>query len=283
MCMQTADVIIPVYNQSDELKILLKAFSCQTIKSDEFRLIIVDDGSTDELSHMSWQELNQDYDLNGMLICQNNKGRSVARNVGIKNSSADIVIFCDADRFPEVDFIERHIESHYNNYDIVVGASYEYFGRRTSISNDFIDWIVVHRFSRLPQYFKKITSIYDQNGKTSSKIAWLSFLVGNSSVNKECLEKVKGFDENFVEWGFEHFDIAYRLYLNNNSFFLNRSAKNYHLPHPRIQNFYTQAILKNSEMFVQKYPQIDKQVLINFISGNIDTNSAETTIYLKEK
>ena len=40
-------VVIPVYNQYEQLKKVLKGFKEQTVDSDEYEIVIVDDGSTD--------------------------------------------------------------------------------------------------------------------------------------------------------------------------------------------------------------------------------------------
>ena len=70
----------------------------------------------------------------------------------------------------------------------------------------------MYKYSRLPQYFKQISSIYNEHGRTKSNLMWLSFLVGNSSIKRDIIEEVGGFDETFIDWGFEHFELAYRLF-----------------------------------------------------------------------
>jgi glycosyltransferase involved in cell wall biosynthesis len=72
----------------------------------DFELIIVDDGSTDNgpeiVKHME--------DSRIMLISQNNGGASAARNCGIEASSGELVAFLDADDAWEQDFLETIIK-----------------------------------------------------------------------------------------------------------------------------------------------------------------------------
>lgn len=203
-------IIIPVYNQYSSLVIVLKAFCMQSINIDKFEFVIVNDGSTDNIRDLSYIECVGN--LKHKIIHQRNKGRAAARNAGIRESKGDIIIFCDADRFPNPDFIKQHLEFHQKKEaDIVIGASYDYFGKKLCMDDD-IHWSTIDRFSRAPLYFKKIASLYDAKGYTSSNISWLSFLAGNASIRRNIIEDIGGFDENFMEWGFEHFDLAYRLY-----------------------------------------------------------------------
>jgi len=276
------DIIIPVYNQLVPLNTVIYAFSLQNVDKDIFKLIIVDDGSSDELSSKSWTEYGKKYGLNGEIIHQPNKGRAAARNTGVSVSNSEVIIFCDADRFPKQDFIEQHLKSHHNGADIVVGASFDYFGKAGYVVDDHIDWNAVYRYSRLTSYFKKISSIYDEQGQTTSRLAWLSFLVGNSSIKRSIICEVGGFDESFVEWGFEHFELAYRLFCKGHRFMLNMEASNYHIPHPRTENFYSIAIAKNADLICKKHPEINKQILEDFVSGKIGIDLAEKSIYMED-
>lgn len=48
-----ASVIVPVYNQYDALLKTLYAFSVQSSKKENYEVIVVDDGSTDETSSLT--------------------------------------------------------------------------------------------------------------------------------------------------------------------------------------------------------------------------------------
>jgi len=83
-------VIIPTYNRIFFLKRSIDSVLEQSLKP--YEVIIVDDGSSDGTSTMikkNYPKIN--------LICQENKGVSAARNIGIRASSGDWVCFLDSD------------------------------------------------------------------------------------------------------------------------------------------------------------------------------------------
>lgn len=86
-------VIVPVYNVKHYLEACLDSLKGQTLK--EIEIICVDDGSTDGSSEIL--EKYKKKDERFKVIHQKNSGRSVARNVGLKEASSPYVMFCDAD------------------------------------------------------------------------------------------------------------------------------------------------------------------------------------------
>ena len=244
-----------------------------------YEIIIIDDGSGDDLQFMNSKLASEKFSMNIVLIHEPNNGRAYARNRGIDQANAETIIFCDGDRIPDCDFVEQHLNCHNNVNNIVVGASYDFFGYK-DVSNNFIEWEKVYKFSRLPNYFKKISKIYS-DGITKSNLAWLSFLVGNSSVSKKILKQVGGFNESFTEWGFEHFEIALRIQKNfKQEFTLNLNAKNYHLPHPRKENFYLEMIQKSVRLLSDIHPEVNAEALEEIVSKNVDVLQYEDFIFI---
>jgi len=87
-------VIIPTYNRKDLLERAIKSVLSQTFQ--DWELIIVDDGSTDETRDLV--ENFQRVDPRIKYIWQNNSGAPAKpRNVGILNSSGEYIAFLDHD------------------------------------------------------------------------------------------------------------------------------------------------------------------------------------------
>lgn len=106
------DVIIPMYNGEKYIKNLLDAFRAQTVGS--FKLIIVNDGSTDNTSSLLHNNiLTRGLDI--VIIDQINAGVGAARNRGATAASDDLITFFDADDLPEKDYVETIINSFNNN------------------------------------------------------------------------------------------------------------------------------------------------------------------------
>lgn len=90
--MPRVSVVIASYNSADFLEAAVRSVLAQTI--DDLEVVVVDDGSTDDTPAMA-EELCEDPRLKW--IRQDNGGQANAKNRGIRESSAPIVGFCDAD------------------------------------------------------------------------------------------------------------------------------------------------------------------------------------------
>ena len=84
-------VVIPLYNKEKKIEYTLKSVFTQTFQN--FEIVIVDDGSTDN----SVEEVEKFTDSRIRLIHQTNAGVSAARNRGIEAASGELIAFLDAD------------------------------------------------------------------------------------------------------------------------------------------------------------------------------------------
>ena len=104
-------VIIPLYNKAPYVQKAIQSALSQTYQ--EFELIVIDDGSTDNplnnlefLIHNS-QYKKQESSKKIRIIKQENKGVSVARNNGVKLANYDYIAFLDADDWWEPTYLEE--------------------------------------------------------------------------------------------------------------------------------------------------------------------------------
>lgn len=95
-------VVVPVYNVETYISKCVTTLVNQTYKNLE--IILVDDGSTDK-SGILCDEFVKKYDF-VRVIHKTNGGLSDARNVGIKTSNAEYIVFVDSDDFVSERFIE---------------------------------------------------------------------------------------------------------------------------------------------------------------------------------
>ncbi len=87
-------IIIPTYNRAKMLSRAIKSVLNQTFQ--DFELIIVDDGSTDNTKEVVENFQKQDSRIN--YIWMKNSGRPAKpRNIGIKNSKGKYIAFLDSD------------------------------------------------------------------------------------------------------------------------------------------------------------------------------------------
>lgn len=110
-------IIIPMYNMGELIGETLDGFAKQTDKN--FKIIIVDDGSTDNGYDIIKQWQNKGC-LEIEYVLQDNSGVSSARNNGLDHCKTPYVLFCDADDimpFYTVELIRNNIK----RFDVVGG------------------------------------------------------------------------------------------------------------------------------------------------------------------
>ncbi|WP_257300312.1 glycosyltransferase family 2 protein [Haloarchaeobius sp. FL176] len=90
--MSTVSVVIPTYNEAAVLHRSIESVLAQTYE--DFELLVVDDGSTDETAAAvrSYDDERVRYLAHGT-----NRGASAARNTGIEHATGEYVAFLDAD------------------------------------------------------------------------------------------------------------------------------------------------------------------------------------------
>ncbi|WP_255285681.1 glycosyltransferase family 2 protein [Priestia megaterium] len=91
-------------------------------------------------------------------------------------------------------------------------------------------------------------------------LPYISFLSGNVSVRKANLKKSGLFDETFVGYGAEDWELGYRLYKNGVQFVLDPSTVAYHQEHG-ISKRKVKEQWGNHYRFVKKHPNIDVLIL----------------------
>lgn len=290
--METFDisVVIPTYNKKDFLELTLTALGLQTYPHEKYEVVIVNDGSTDDTESMV-SSLNVPYHIN--YTHQENKGRSEARNCGIKHAKGETIIFIDDDCIPTPTFIENYIHHHRAHGEaVIIGYKYLTFSQMLPDSSPhkglLMEKLNCHEILRplrnipvgtmfiRPQDFDDgfdriaLLSYAGERGRWEQAyetytshlegfvLPWLFFTTGNVSVSKRHCVDVGGFDENFKEWGLEDFEIGYRLYKRGLRFVLDKTSVTYRMMHwDDVGEERVVSKLKNYIYFCQKHPHIE--------------------------
>lgn len=95
-------VIVPAYNAQTSLPQCLDSLSRQTVARNQYEIIVVDDGSTDETSKAASR-----FDVH--CLYQSNRGPAAARNHGAETAHGQIVLFTDSDCIPALDWLEQMV------------------------------------------------------------------------------------------------------------------------------------------------------------------------------
>ena len=108
-------VIVPVYNVEKYLEECLDSIKNQTFN--DIEVILVNDGSTDNSLEICERYCSQDPRF--YLINQENKGQSIARNIGVAESRGELIVFIDSDDIVKIDLLEKLINYISDGIDIV--------------------------------------------------------------------------------------------------------------------------------------------------------------------
>jgi len=228
-CRKTLSIIIPSYNTSSEVLFTLESIKHSTFTqkfNDKLEVIIVDDGSVEEL----YEQLKS-YVPNFTLkiVRQNNIGRPQALNTGSLISKNDVMLFCDSDVILLPKTLEEIMARHLFSDDAFI------FGFRNDerMENLDIDKLKEYMYSEVPKFWednrfrydfanswatnmmletnmlskrKLPNNIYLSDEVTSTDEIWQTFRMAYGfliSIDRGNFLKIDGYDESFIGWGWD--------------------------------------------------------------------------------
>jgi glycosyltransferase involved in cell wall biosynthesis len=197
-------VIIPTRDRPELLRNLLESLSKQNT-SDPFEVIVVNDGSGEDLSSLEVEF--SDISLK-VVTLEENRGRSAARNAGFRCSTGEILVFLDDDMTVVEDFISRHIQAHTEQMDAVIG--------------DVLS---------APEYASRPLARYiERQGvrklKSRDMIPPKCFRTGNASLSRRLFEQVGMFDDSLKTYG-EDLELGMKLSRHGARFVFAEGAVSY--------------------------------------------------------
>ncbi len=199
-------IIIPAYNAGDKLKECLEALEKQSFPTEQYEIIVVDDGSTDATA-----SIVKNYGV--LYFYQDNKGPAAARNKGAEMSRGDIILFTDSDCVPDRDWIKEMFSSF--QVPEVVGVKGAYKTSQRAFWARFAQVEFQERYNLLLK--NKYIDMIDTYSAGYRKDVFLS---------------AGGFDTSFPVPNNEDTDLSYRMSLNNYKMVFNPNAVVWHLDHP---------------------------------------------------
>jgi len=193
---QTMTIGIPSFNRRAEVARLLRALGEELASSPEIRdgldVLVVLDGSND-----GSEEALASIDLPVPLrvIWQPNLGLASARNRLIRETYGELLLFLDDDMVPSSRLIERHRRGHDDKDPAVLMGACLY--------PDGCSALPVDR-----EYWVRAREVHAVTGTVES---YDDFSAANTSAPTELLREVGGFDEGFVDYGCEDWELGFRL------------------------------------------------------------------------
>lgn len=211
-------VIVPVYNRLEHLRALFLCLLRQKKQADE--LIITDDGSSQKVLDFIG-DLIPKAQFKVKHIYQEDKGfrKTRALNNAVRNSTGDLLIFCDQDLIFGEEYIETIVNNIKSNIFLMGRAHHTTEEQKNLILSDIENINSYNEIiKKLPaKYIETIDKMLKEDRKRriikTFKLAKRGIrLVGMSyALMKEAYLKVNGYDENYIGWGQEDDDFGNRL------------------------------------------------------------------------
>jgi len=124
--MKKISIIIPTYNEAENIKKLIPLLH-SVIKNYDHEIIIVDDDSPDGTAKVA-EDLAKKYPVR-VFVRKNERGLASAILFGFKNAQGDILGVMDADLQHPPELLQKMIEKIKEGYDIVIASRYTKEGR----------------------------------------------------------------------------------------------------------------------------------------------------------
>ena len=209
-----AAIIISTYNWPAALRLVLLSALAQT--ESDFELITADDGSKPETAEMVADTLGPSA-ATWCHVRQEDTGFRLAlvRNLGVRHSTASVLIFIDHDTPLHPEFVADHV--------LLSGEGHFVQGKRCFLAADCSERLI--RNGLRPGWWPSVWSRGMENRKNALHWPALGRLLAtpkqfessirgcNLAVRREDFLRVDGFDELYDGvWGREDSDLAYRLF-----------------------------------------------------------------------
>lgn len=195
-----ASIIIPCFERTDTLKLLLNALCLQTAASAEFEVIVIVDGGSPEVVAAA-NSISPPYALTVQSIPRH--GETAARNRGLRMAKAQTVIYMDDDTVPRPDLVRQHLLTHARSARqrsspdlVVMGAILQHEDSPERFLGSFSEWPLVRARCSDPSY----------------QLGYQDFFGPNFSIRRDALLLIGGFDEEFrLHGGMDDTELGYRL------------------------------------------------------------------------
>ena len=259
--MVSISIIIPTHNRAQILEEVLNALEEQTYSPEKFEVLVCSDGSTDnteEVVRRRHRPFPQQYFETGI---HEHFAAAVARNIGLKHSRGDLLVFLDDDRVPARNFLEVQAQAHQQSWSC--GPIVAYGPRLGPASIGSLD--VPYPSSEDPRW-KGVAHWFED----FENAPWQWATTAALSVHRMVATAIGGFNEEFSMYGFEDTDFAYRLYRYGCRFFFIPKLITIHRSHINNEELMEkmEALNITRRQFFELHPGAELQT--SFLNGSFE-------------
>lgn len=172
-------------------------------------------------------------------------GASANRNAGVANARAPVILFIDNDTIPTPGLIAEHLAWHRSHPSDEVGVVGHVRWAREVRVTPFMHWLD-HGIQ------------FDYPSIRGTEAGWGRFYTANASAKRTFIERVGGFDEERLPYGYEDLDFGLRASKLGFRLLYNRRAEVEHLSEVdlRFWGRRVRRLARSERAFVAKHPEI---------------------------
>ncbi|HKV84527.1 MAG TPA: glycosyltransferase [Ktedonobacterales bacterium] len=205
-------LIIPTHDRRERLRMVLAALEHQTVAAELYEVLIICDHCSDETAEMC-RAFAAEYRLRVFEQAPDLRGPAAARNLGVREAAAAIILFIDDDVVPEATLIAEHLRTHREDERAVV------IGPLLAPPDFRMQPWTRWEAETLAKQYRDMT-----DGKWEPTPR--QFYTGNASVRREYILAAGGFDASFGRA--EDVELAYRFRDQQLTFHFSPAAKGWH-------------------------------------------------------
>jgi len=240
-------IVIPTYKRYDLLKQCLDSVLQQDYPLTEYEVIVVDDAQDDRVKALLDQLKEKHPNL--QYLAQNHRGPAVARNLGIRFSSGEIIGFIDDDCLVDRDWVKLMVLAHLKNPIVaaVGGLTIPATPKSTVLASQFLS------NCSIATYYQGSTQV-------------IFFPTCNVSLKRMIFQTCQ-FDENFPAPGGEDLEFFWKLFKDGHRFIWEKNIKTIHYRDETTLSFLRQAYIYGMGNFLAQYLHGDHPLLKELKTG----------------
>ena len=205
-------VVIPYYREQDALDLVLAGLSVQTHPATRLQVVIADDGSPEPPRiHPVARTLEP------VVVRQEDRGfrAAAARNLGLTRCDGEVIVFLDGDTVPGPDYIARISRLPALLPDAMVGGRRRHVDLTEWTPEALLQWYSGERDA--PREWPEPEWLLQEYRRTDDLLRIdprsFTFLIGAVLAgHRDLVQAIGGFDETFVGYGGEDYDVTYRAW-----------------------------------------------------------------------
>ncbi len=219
-------VIIPYYQNQPGLDLVLAALDRQTYPRERLEVVVADDGSAQPPDTAAAGQTRV------RTVRQEDRGfrAAAARNRGAASAQGDVLLFLDGDTVPEADFVRRLARLPASCADVIAVGRRRHARLAGWTPADISEWYAgrVHPAALpepawLHQAYRRSRDLRQVDQRSYRYL--ISAVLG---LSRPLFEELGGFDERFVHYGGEDWELAHRGYVAGALFAHVRQAVAWH-------------------------------------------------------